>query len=305
MADGEVRLAHFSDIHLTTRPLGWALRDLRSKRLTGWFHLRALGRGRQFRQAHDVARALILEFRERKPDLIVFSGDATALGFAAETAHAARWLHVGDAELPPAIAVPGNHDYYTRPSVRSATFEKDFAPWQVGERVGPEPYPFAQRIGPLWLIGVNSCTANVRPWDASGAVGPAQRDRLRDLLKQLSPGPRVLVTHYPVCLADGRPESRFHGLRDLEATVRVAADGGVGLWLHGHRHHAYYLAEPPQAPFPVVCAGSASQLGRAGFGQLTIRGQHLTGRRRVYDAATQTFRDGETFEFDLPGGKNI
>src|SRR5438067_1154144 len=166
--DRPVRLAHFSDIHLTTRPLGWALRDLRSKRLTGWFHLRALGRGRQFKQAHDVARALVREFRDRRPDRIVFAGDATALGFASETA-------------------------------------------------------------------------------------------------------------------------------------RVAADGGVGLWLHGHRHRAYALAKPDLAPFPVVCAGSASQLGRAGYWDFRISGRRLTGRRRIYDAAARTFPDGEAFEIELAG----
>jgi 3',5'-cyclic AMP phosphodiesterase CpdA len=291
-----VRLAHFSDIHLTTRPLGWALRDLRSKRLSGWFHLRALGRGRQFRLAHDVARALVAEFRDRRPDRIVFSGDATALGFATEFEHAAKCLHVGDAELPPGLAVPGNHDYYTRAAVRSAAFERDFAAWQTGERVDAEVYPFAQRVGHVWLVAVNSSTPNLRPWDASGAVGPAQRDRLGQLLRQLSPGPRVLVTHYPVCLADGRPEVRWHGLRDLTATVKVAADGGVGVWLHGHRHHPYFLAEPPGVPFPAICGGSASQMGQASYGEYMMTDNRLVARRRVYDQSGGGFRDGESFE---------
>src|SRR6476619_4900000 len=119
-AEPSVRLAHFSDVHLTTRPLGWALHDLRSKRLSGWFHLRALGRGQQFRMAHEVAKALIAEWRERRPDRLVFSGDATALGFESELAHAARCLAVGAADLPPGLAVPGNHDYYTRAAVRAA-----------------------------------------------------------------------------------------------------------------------------------------------------------------------------------------
>jgi 3',5'-cyclic AMP phosphodiesterase CpdA len=294
-----LRLAHFSDVHLTTRPLGWALHDLRTKKLSGWFHLRALGRGRQFRLAHDVARALVAAFRERRPDHLVFSGDATALGFATETGHAARWLHVGDVDLPPGLAVPGNHDYYTRASVRAAAFERDFAPWQTGERVDGEVYPFAQRVGPLWLVAVNSCTANLRPWDASGAVGPAQRDRLRVLLRQLTAGPRVLVTHYPVCLADGRPESRWHGLRDLEATVRIAADGGIGLWLHGHRHHPYVVGKPPNAPFPVICAGSATQMGIASYGEYVITGRQLVGRRRVYNIANAAFQDAEMFEIEI------
>jgi 3',5'-cyclic AMP phosphodiesterase CpdA len=297
-----VRLAHFSDVHLTTRPLGWALRDLRSKKLSGWFHLRALGRGRQFRLAHEVARALVTEFRERKPDRLVFSGDATALGFATEFTHAAKCLHVGAADLPPGLAVPGNHDYYTRSSVRSAAFERAFVPWQTGERVDAEIYPFAQQAGPVWLVAVNSSTPNLRPWDASGAVGLAQRDRLRDLLRQLAPGPRVLVTHYPVCLADGRPEPRWHGLRDLAATVAVAADGGVGLWLHGHRHHPYFVAKPPSAPFPVICAGSATQMGLESYGEYEISGVKLIARRRIYDGATGAFRDGETFELEFKTG---
>jgi 3',5'-cyclic AMP phosphodiesterase CpdA len=299
MSTGGARLAHFSDVHLTTRPLGWALHDLRTKKLSGWFHLAALGRGRQFRLAHDVARALVKEFRERRPDRIIFSGDATALGFAPEFAHAAHYLHVGAADLPPGLAVPGNHDYYTRSSVRSAAFERGFAPWQAGDRIDSEIYPFAQQVGPLWLVAVNSSTPNLRPWDASGAVGPQQRDRLRDLLGQLPPGPRVLVTHYPVCLADGRPEARYHGLRDLHETVRVAADGGVGLWLHGHRHHPYFLARPPNAPFPVVCAGSATQMGAETYGEYEISGKRLVARRRVYDRATAAFRDGEMFEIEM------
>jgi 3',5'-cyclic AMP phosphodiesterase CpdA len=301
MSDGEVRLAHFSDIHLTTRPLGWALRDLPSKRVTGWFHLRALGRGTHFRLAHEIARALVHDFRERRPDRIMFSGDATALGFASETAHAARRLHVGGSDLPPGLAVPGNHDYYTRASAGSEAFERDFAPWLVGERIDENVYPFAQRVGPLWLVGVNSCTANVRPWDASGEVGDAQRERLRELLVRLAPGPRVLVTHYPVCLADGRPERRWHGLRDLEPTLRVAAEGGVVLWLHGHRHHPYHIAKSPQVPFPAVCAGSVSHHGIESYAEYTMGPRRLGGQWRVYDSATQSFRDGEAFGIDLPG----
>jgi 3',5'-cyclic AMP phosphodiesterase CpdA len=295
-----LRLAHFSDVHLTTQPLGWALRDLRSKRLTGWFHLRALGRAKQFRLAHEIVQAMVKEFRERRPDRLIFSGDATALGFASECDHAARCLAVGDRDLP-GLAVPGNHDYYTRPAVRNGAFERAFAPWLTGERVGSETYPFAQRVGPAWLIGVNSCTANVRPWDASGAVGASQRERLRSLLRQLGAGPRILVTHYPVCLADGRSESRWHGLRDLDETVRVAADGGVGVWLHGHRHHPYLVSRPPQAPFPVVNAGSATQLGVESYCEYAISDRQMTCRRRVYDAAMRGFRDGELFEVELIG----
>jgi len=294
-----VVLAHFSDVHLTVPQLGWVLRDLASKRVTGWFHLRGLGRGKHFAHAEAVARAMVAEFQTRRPDAQVFSGDATALGFASELAHAAKAMHVGDPELPPGIAVPGNHDYYTQPAVLSGAFERHFAPWLDGVRVDAHVYPFARRLGPVWLVCVNSSTANLRPWDASGAVGAAQLERLRRLVAQLDSGLRILVTHYPVCLANGEPETRWHGLRDLDEVVKVTADGGIQLWLHGHRHAPYWLPRSPQAPFPVICSGSATQTGRGSYGEYTIEGEILRAVRRVYDVATGEFRDGERFEVRL------
>jgi hypothetical protein len=139
----------------------------------------------------------------------------------------------------------------------------------------------------------------LQPWDASGAVGPAQRERLRDLLKQLSPGLRIMVTHYPVCHADGSTEGRWHGLRDVAATVAVAANGGVGAWLHGHIHTPFFVAKSLAAPFPIICAGSATQLGRASYCEYEISGKRLIARRRVYDVETSTFRDGETFYLEI------
>ncbi|MFO0810300.1 MAG: metallophosphoesterase [Gemmataceae bacterium] len=293
------RLAHFSDVHVTVPSLGWKLRDLRGKRLTGWFHLRALGRGSHFRHATHVVAALMRELRERKPDGLVFSGDATALGFTREQEFAAKVLNVGHTDLPPGVAVPGNHDYYTYSAVRLGAFEAAFAPWLVGERIDGATYPFARRVGHLWLVAVNSSRANVRPWDARGGVAADQLDRLATLLKRLSDGPRVLVTHYPVCLGDGRPEGRWHGLRNAEALVRVAAEGRVCLWLHGHRHHAYFHPKPSLAPFPVICAGSATMRTHGSYFEYEVRGSTLIARRRVYDAPSEEFRDGERFEIEL------
>jgi 3',5'-cyclic AMP phosphodiesterase CpdA len=290
-----VRLAHFSDIHVTVPRPGWRLADWLSKRSTGWMNLYWLGRARGFREADRIVTTLVVELRQRRLDRVVFSGDATALGFEAEVAHAAELLGVAGPDALSGLAVPGNHDYYTRAAARGGFFERYFAPWQTGVRVDDATYPFAQRVGPLWLIGVNSCTGNRWPSDASGSVGPAQRARLAALLEQLEPGPRILVTHYPVCRSGGELERRNHGLRDLDAVVEVACRGGVCLWLHGHRHGAYKLDCPRQAPFPVICAGTATEHGRWSYGEYTIIGRQLHAVRRVY-AAEGTFQDAETFD---------
>src|SRR5205085_11569532 len=53
-----VRLAHFSDVHVTARRPRWRREDWFNKRFAAWFNLRLLGRGSQFRQAERVLLAL-------------------------------------------------------------------------------------------------------------------------------------------------------------------------------------------------------------------------------------------------------
>ena len=60
-----VRLAHFSDVHLTSPRLGWRVRDVFGKRASGWVNVKILGRGKRFRNANAVVESLLREFRER------------------------------------------------------------------------------------------------------------------------------------------------------------------------------------------------------------------------------------------------
>jgi 3',5'-cyclic AMP phosphodiesterase CpdA len=290
-----IRLAHLSDVHLTARST-WRLRDWMSKRLTSWVNLRVLGRSKRFLQADRVIRALTAELRQRGCDRILFSGDATALGFEEETVWAAELLGVGRPDSPPGLAVPGNHDYLTAAAARGA-FERHFAPWLAGERVDEAVYPFAQRVGPAWVVAVNSSKSNWWPTDASGRVGEVQLRRLEALLAGLGGGPRILVTHYPA-LRDPRHPSR--DLQDVEALRDVAHRGGVGLWLHGHHHQHYHHHTPEAAPFPVVCAGSATQRGLWSYGEYTLTGRRLTAVQRVFEEKTDSFKEGKRFELELP-----
>ena len=296
MSPSIIKLAHFSDIHVGAPNCSWKAGDWFNKRLPGWFNLRCLGRGHRFSQAHAVLQALIQDVRERRPDHLVFSGDATALGFNEELERSAQILMSSGMS---GLAVPGNHDYYTLTSAASGMFEKHFGSWQAGTRVGTETYPFAQRVGHVWLVAVNSCTGNRLFWDAGGSVGREQLQRLESLLKDLDDGPRILVTHYPVCLADGRPEKSYHGLRDLSAMLDVASRGKISLWLHGHRHHHYQITDPGIAPFPVICTGSATQSGVSSYGEYTIDGRKLHAVRRHYSTEKREFLSAESFELEL------
>jgi hypothetical protein len=149
-------------------------------------------------------------------------------------------------------------------------------------------------------VGVNSSTANRLAWDARGQVGTAQLERLEKLLAHLSPGPRILVTHYPIWLASGKPEKPYHGLRDLDELIVIAQRGGVVLWLHGHRHDAYHHSHSKRVPFPVICAGSTTQHGLWSYHDYTLSGPHLRAVQRVFDEKQGIFRDIRTFELQLP-----
>src|SRR6516164_3250553 len=187
-----IRLAHFSDIHLSSPRFEWKLEDWFSKRLTSWLNHRFLGRARRFALAEDIVARLMDDLLERRVDHLVFSGDATALGFESEIRRAADFLRIGQFPIP-GLAIPGNHDYCTRRAAASGAFERHFDPWQKGRRIGEHRYPFAQQVGPLWLIGVNAATGNRWLWDASGSVDASQRGRLQQLLAGLGPGLKILV----------------------------------------------------------------------------------------------------------------
>lgn len=296
-----IRLAHLSDVHIFRPEARWQPGDWRSKRLTGWLNLRLLGRGWRFRHAGGVLKALAEDIQRRRPDGVVFSGDATALGCEEELAEVARVLRVGRPDGLAGIAVPGNHDYYTPRCAGSFLFEQYFEPWLEGERVDGVTYPFARRVGEAWLIGVNSSTGNRWFWDATGRVGTEQLDRLRRLLAlpQLAGAPRILVTHYPVGRADGTPDRRNHWLRDRTQLVEAAQDGGIVLWLHGHRHQPYHLPPTPECPIPTICSGSGTQEGIWTYAEHTYEGGEWRVEQRHYRPQTQTFEAGEHYAIKL------
>lgn len=256
------RFFHLSDIHVAVPRPGWTARDLLSKHATGWINWTILRRKRKFDQTRTILERFASRVRSEKPDAVIFSGDATAMGFANEAKEAARLLHVGDV---PGFAVPGNHDHYTKAAVRRGGFEKAFQPWMHGVT-----YPFVRRFAGVTLIGVNSCVPNRGVWNARGLVGNDQLDRLDRMLAALPAGPRMLVTHYPLVTAEGVAEPKHHGLRDREQLAQVAARHGIKTWLCGHRHHHYRFGPTAEIPFQIICAGSATMAGDPGFYELII-----------------------------------
>ncbi|MFO7567351.1 MAG: metallophosphoesterase [Enhygromyxa sp.] len=252
-----LRLLHCSDIHLLSLR-GVGPRRFLNKRLTGGVNL-MLKRGKH----HDEALfdRLVEHAHAQAVDRLVITGDLSNLALEQEFEHIVAKL---DAIGLPVTVIPGNHDAYTRGSVRQRRFERMFARFMDGERSGKEPddfYPFVQRFGDVALIGVSTAHASL-PLYAIGTIGERQLQRLDQILEALDREglTRIVLIHHPVM--PGVAKHR-HELVDLEAFGQVIARRGAELILHGHEHRAIEGTLPGrEAPALVHGISSATNLSR-------------------------------------------
>ena len=247
-----LRFLHASDIHLLDLA-GVGLSRFFNKRATGGLNL-WLGRSKK----HDADRfdAMMDTAARLNVDRIVLTGDLTNLALEPEFALVRDKL----AALPvPVTVIPGNHDTYTRGSVRAGRFERYLGPFMEGDRLGEAAYPFVQRFGDVALVGVSSAVATL-PLFATGRVGADQLERLAHVLRSLRGEgvARIVLIHHPVL--PGVSKAR-HDLLDLDAFGQVLAREGAELVLHGHEHRVVQgtLVGPDGQPIPVhgVSSGTA------------------------------------------------
>jgi 3',5'-cyclic AMP phosphodiesterase CpdA len=268
-----LRFLHTSDIHLLDLSGVSPWRYL-NKRLTGRVNL-ALKRGRShdprlFQRMLELVPALSV-------DRVVLTGDLTNLALEPEFDLVQRTLRAAPV---PATVIPGNHDTYTRGSVRAGRFESYLSEFMEGERIARAAYPFLQRHGNLAIIGVSTAIASL-PLYAVGQVGADQLARLGRLLDatQAEGLRRVVLIHHPV--VDGVSASR-HDLVDRSAFARVIAEHGAELVLHGHEHFNVDTVLPgPSGPVPVHGISSGTSVSAKPGREACFS---------VYDATAATIR---------------
>ncbi len=241
-------LAHLSDPHLAPLPVA-SFFELAGKRLTGWLNWQ-----RKRHLVHDraVLRAIVADLQAQGPDHIAITGDIANIGLPAEYAHGRGWLESLGASRDVSF-IPGNHDIYVAGCAELAARE-----WgaQMRDDDG-DSLPYVRRRGPVALIGVSSGIATP-PFMATGEVGPAQLQKLGQLLDALKAEGlfRVMMIHHPPI-----SESSHHKrLLDADALKDVIAAHGAELLLHGHDHlnMVNWLDGPDRRRVPAVGVPSAS-----------------------------------------------
>jgi 3',5'-cyclic AMP phosphodiesterase CpdA len=237
-------LAHLSDPHLGPLPRP-RLTDLVGKRLLGWvnWHLR-----RHAVHRAEILAGIIADLKAAAPDHVAVTGDLVNIALAPEFGSARAWL---ESLGPPdrVTFVPGNHDVYVRATAGEA--RRAWAPFmEDGE------FPYVRRRGPVALVGLSTALPTA-PLMASGKLGADQLARLAALLRQLKqPGAfRVVLLHHPPLGL----RARHKRLVDAEPFLKVLAEHGAELVLHGHDHlHAVHWLDGPDGRIPVVGVPSCS-----------------------------------------------
>ncbi|HWV55364.1 metallophosphoesterase [Pseudorhodoplanes sp.] len=244
---GSFVLAHLSDAHLAPLPQpGWL--DLASKRITGYLNWQ---RKRRFIHDPAVLEAIVADLRAAEPDHVAMTGDVINLGLREEFVRGRAWLNMLGS--PDRVSlVPGNHDIYVPEAARMLPAWRHFMD-------SDEPgfaLPYVRRRGPLAIIGVTSGVPTA-PFLATGWIGGEQLARLRHhLIEQKQRGAfRVVLIHHPP-VSDAGNSKR---LLDASVFLRVIAEAGAELVLHGHDHiHSLVRLKGPDGTVPAMGVPSAS-----------------------------------------------
>jgi predicted MPP superfamily phosphohydrolase len=288
-----MRVLHLSDVHVTVPVVRLPWHQMWNKRLIGAANL-VLRRGHHFAAAREKLQALSELSRERSVDLVVCTGDYTALGTDAELAAARAAIKCLTDRPQGFVTVPGNHDIYLQDVVRERRFERHFGSYlesDLPERCVDGPWPVVKLYDGIAVIAVNSARPNPAVWRSSGSIPDAQLAALAALTQDERIRSRFVfvITHYAPRRPDATADHKLHGLENADAFLDACRGLPRYAILHGHIHHRFQL-ELAGYGTRVFGAGSATCAGREGFwlfdienGARTATPGHLEHDRYVLD----------------------
>jgi 3',5'-cyclic AMP phosphodiesterase CpdA len=229
---------------------------------------------------------LVAAAKEIRPHVVIVSGDLTQRARGWQFREARDFL----AALPkPQIVVPGNHDV---PLYNVALrFADPLANYRRYITDDLEPY---YRDDEIAVAGINTARSLTFK---GGRINERQIARVRERLCALPDGvARVIVTHHPFDLPEGRAEADLVGRARMamEAFVACGADVIASGHLHvSHTTHTAIRYKLPGRSALVVQAGTATSTRERGepnsFNVLAVERARVSVERRVWRATDRTF----------------
>ncbi|MEA1013821.1 metallophosphoesterase [Sphingosinicella sp. LY1275] len=207
---------------------------------------------------HDpvIVQAVEDFLAEKRPELVVISGDFTQRARVKQYEMACAFVDRIEASGLPVLAVPGNHDVplydvvrrFARPLHRYKRFiDDDLCPWFETDH--------------LAVLGINTARSlTIKDGSISLEQMAIIRERFRDVPEGKT---RILVTHHPLFAMPIGDEGELTKVvkRHTDALTAVA-EAGVHILLAGHFHRTYASSAREMVetagPALVVQAGTAT-----------------------------------------------
>lgn len=277
-----MRILHVSDVHVDVPSGDLPRRDLLGKRLLGALNLE-LHRRPRFAEARQKLEALARFCERQAIDLVIATGDFTALGTLPELEAARAAVEPLTRVGQGLVVMPGNHDVYVPDAVRERRFERHFGDLVQSDRpalAAASGYPLVRLFGDdVAVVVVQSARPNPEPWRSSGRVPDDELAALSRVTREPELAGRfvVVATHYGLRRADGSRDTAHHGLDNADELVASLEPLRFGAFLHGHLHWRFQVDVPGLA-LPVLCAGSTTYRGREGLWVLDVE----AGLARAY-----------------------
>jgi predicted MPP superfamily phosphohydrolase len=293
-----MRILHFSDPHFDLSLRTLPFRKWFGKRAIGALNLLA-GRGKFFDDAEEKIAALNSFKNENEIDLVLCTGDYTALGLDAELRNAAE-LIAPLTEAPQGfITVPGNHDVYAKDVIKNHYFFDNFGAGMqtdMPEYLADGVWPFVRLFGEdVAVIAVNSAKPNPIPWRSDGHIPTVQLQALNRIFDDARLRGRYLfvITHYASRLENGQPDTRLHGLHNADDFLAICNKVSTGALLCGHIHRCY-RTPLDGLKVDLYCAGSATKEDREGFWLFDIENGTCKVSQGFFDAEAYAYFVTET-----------
>jgi 3',5'-cyclic AMP phosphodiesterase CpdA len=225
---------------------------------------------------HDPAVVAAVEafLFERRPDLVVISGDFTQRARVAQYQMACEFVERIEAGGLPVLAVPGNHDVplydiarrFLRPLDRYKRFiDDDLCPYWENDTIA--------------VLGINTARSFTIK---DGSVSYEQIHRIREAFRDVAEHKmRILVTHHPLFAMPIGDEGGLTKVANRsDDALTAAAEAGVDVLLAGHFHRAYSVSAREMVdtagPALVIQAGTATSTRLRGGEQQSFNWLELT-----------------------------
>lgn len=236
----------------------------------------------------EVVAAVEAFLFERRPDLVVISGDFTQRARVAQYREACAFVERLEAGGLQILAVPGNHDVplydiarrFLRPLERYKRFiEEDLCPYWENDD--------------LAVLGINTARSFTIK---DGSISYEQMHRIREAFSAAPEGKlRILVTHHPLFAMPLGDEGALTKVANRSTdAIAAAADAGVDLMLAGHFHRSFSVSAMEMVetagPALVIQAGTATSTRLRGGEQQSFN--WIEARKGEVELQVQRWEEG-------------